>query len=181
MKCSICKSAINQDETIKRCESCNYDFHLECWTDNEGCGTPGCVNLPKTTERAAEVINDTSPWETETKTCPYCAEQIAINSYQCPYCKENFNTTAPLTADDIKYRYNDNRKSDFEEKKWAIIIFICGLLGITAPFNLVLGGIWFKDNRQKLHAESPALYFLTLFGLIFSIIYLILFIIGMLL
>jgi len=132
-------------------------------------------------DKAAEGKNDTSPWETETKKCPLCAERIAINSYQCPYCKENFSTTSPLTADDIKNRYNHNKESEFPEKKWAIVIFICGLIGITAPFNLILGGLWFKGNRQKLLAESPALYFLTLIGLIFSIIYLILFIIGLLL
>jgi len=181
MICSICKSSIIQDETIKRCESCNYDFHFECWTENDGCGTPGCVNLPKKIEQATEVMNDTSPWEAETKICPLCAERIAINSYQCPYCQEHFNTTAPLTADDIKNQHNHNQESEFPEKKWAIVIFISGLLGITAPFNLIIGGIWFYGIRQKLLAESPALYFLTLIGLIFSIIYLILFIIGLLL
>jgi len=181
MICSICKSPILQHETVKRCESCNYEFHDECWTENEGCGTPGCVNLPKTVSKETEVINDTSPWEPETKICPVCAERIAINCYQCPYCKENFSTTSPLTTDDIKKRYNHNQESEFPEKKWAIVIFIGGLLGITAPFNLIFGGIWFNVNRQKLEAESPALYFLALLGLIISITYLILFIIGLLL
>jgi len=181
MICSICKSPILQDESVKRCESCNYEFHFECWTENIGCGTPGCVNLPKTAGLETEVINDTSPWETEKKICPVCAELIAINSYQCPYCKEIFITTSPLTTDDIKNRYKPNQEPDFPEKKWAIVIFICGLLGITAPLNLIFGGIWFNSNKKILHTKSPALYFLAMIGLIFSIIYLFLFIIGLLL
>ena len=41
MKCLICKNPILPEEEIKTCEKCKYDFHLECWNENGGCGTPG--------------------------------------------------------------------------------------------------------------------------------------------
>lgn len=43
--CSICQTAIEDDDDRTRCDACELPFHEECWTENLGCSAYGCENV----------------------------------------------------------------------------------------------------------------------------------------
>lgn len=180
MKCLICKNPILPEEEIKTCEKCKYDFHLECWNENGGCGTPGCLKLPKKVKEHVQEFEGTTYWGATTKPCPACGETINVDELVCPFCKERFETIAPISAEDMKRSYT-RRQPEVKEKKGAIIIFICSLIGITAPFNLLFGGIWYKQKRKILKEASPMHNLLAIVGLLISVVYSVLILLGILL
>jgi hypothetical protein len=135
------------------------------------------MNLPSQENSEPEDVNNPSPWEIEKKICPVCAEHIPVNSDQCPYCKQRFSTASPMTSADFVKEQNTT-SHDLPWKKEAIAIFAGSLFGITAPLILILGGFWFYRKREALKAESPALYFLTIAGLVISALYCLILIIG---
>ncbi len=170
MICSICKSPVKPEETVKKCEFCNNEFHSDCWSENQGCGTPGCLNLPKKENIDPEGLTEATPWAAEKKGCPVCAELIPVNAQECPYCHQNFSTSSPLTAEDIRKRECLSREK-LMITRGAYFIFAGGLLGVTAPLTLVVGGYWFSLKRKELREKTPAHYFLTITGLTLSVIY----------
>jgi len=174
--CTICQTSFLPDETIKKCERCKCKFHLECWNENGGCATYGCINSPKMTKTSEQFWEQTF-WGTKTKICPMCRETIKVGELRCPYCNEQFDTIEPISSEEIKDRLT-KRPQDIRENKGAILIFICGLLGISAPFNLVFGGIWYQKNRKKLKEASPIHNLLAIVGLSVSVIYTLLIAIG---
>ena len=174
MQCAICKSPILKAHSIKTCEICKYDFHLECWKENGGCGTPGCANLPHVSKDQTDYSNIKSAWGGETRSCPACAEFIQVNARECPFCHEVFSNE-PLSLID-----EPSVQLDPIHKRIAVVVFVIGLLGITAPFNLIFGGIWYLNKRNMLKQASPMHHLLAIIGLSISCIYMLLFIIGIL-
>jgi len=174
MKCSICKNPVLPSEVPKICDNCNCTFHRECWNENRGCGTPGCSNLPKRTKNENEGWQEETYWGATTKICPMCGETIKINDLVCPYCQEHFETISPITAGELR---NNLAKvpQPIKGKSGAVVIFICGLLGFPAPFNLLFGGIWYSQNRSRLLEASPLHNLLAIIGLSVSAFYLIIF------
>ncbi len=170
MRCSICRDPILPDEETRTCEECAHTFHLECWDQNGGCGTPGCSNLPKKVDDRGENLLQATYWGAATKKCPMCRETIDVNALVCPFCKERFDTAAPIDSREMRDRLI-KRPEKVKENKGAIVVFICGLLGCIAPFNLIFGGIWYGRNRRILREASPMHNLLAILGLIISSFY----------
>ena len=177
--CSICQISILPDERIKSCEKCQTEYHDECWNENGGCGTYGCEMAPVSEKGLNERVREDVYWGAETKVCPMCGETIKVSELSCPYCKEQFSTIAPISSQEVKDRYAKKPRK-IEENKGAIIILIFGLLGITAPFTLIFGGIWYNKNGGKLREASPIHNLLAIVGLLVSVFYTILILIGIL-
>ncbi len=162
-RCIICQLAIQTEEESVTCEKCQCVFHAECWQDLGGCGTYGCENSPTLQKESLAQ---------STKKCPFCQESIPADTMACPYCRERFNTILPQTAQDIvRERWGPRRAPSIKENKGALWVFICGLLGITAPFNLIIGGSWYLQNRRALKSVSPMYNLLAIVGLAVSVIY----------
>jgi len=180
MKCLICKNPIEPGEILETCGKCANPFHRECWTENGGCGTPGCPNLPKADKHGEELWAQ-SYWGATTKICPACKETIGMGEFACPHCKQRFDSMSPETPLELKERIAGPAGSARQtpEMKGALIVFICGLLGCLAPFNLIIGGIWYKKARPILKDASPVHGLLAFLGLIFSAFYLVLMTIGL--
>ena len=176
--CAICQTVLLPDEVIKTCDKCKTEYHLECWNENGGCGTYGCELAP-VIEKGHDQNPEYTQWGTETKICPMCGETIKISEMICPFCKEQFDTISPISTQEVKERLT-KRPRKIEETKGAIKVFIFGLLGVTAPFNLVFGGIWYKENRAKLREASPTHNLLAIVGLAVSVFYSILILVGIL-
>lgn len=169
MNCLICRSPIQPEEDLTQCDHCSNEFHLECWNENGGCGTTGCPNVPTVKKQLG----------TSTKVCPACGEKIRLDDLVCPYCNERFDTIAPVTVDELKNRYTKERPV-INERKGAIAVLIFGLLGITAPFDLIFGGIWYYQNRKILKETSPLHNILSVVGLSVSVFYSIMILVGIL-
>ncbi len=178
MICSICKSPFFPEEPVRTCPGCQYEFHVECWEEIGGCGTPGCSNLPKESSAIDRPVNNDLFWGASVKNCPVCKEVIDLNTLECPFCHEVFDTAAPLSTSDIKEKYTVGKEQEIPENKWAVVVFIAGILGVTAPFNLLFGGMWYLKKRNMLKEVSPLYNILALTGLSFSAVFLVLFIIG---
>ena len=43
--CGICQWPIEADEALHKCIACGTFFHEECWRENHGCSTYGCVEV----------------------------------------------------------------------------------------------------------------------------------------
>ena len=168
--CAICQTSISSDEAVKTCEKCKSQFHVECWDENGGCATYGCELSPKTMKGDSEQYLEGTYWGAETKICPMCGETIKVSELKCPYCKEQFDSIEPVTSKEIKDRFV-RRPHQVKGNKGAIIVFICGLLGITSPFNLFFGGIWYKANKEKLQKTRPLHNLLAIVGLSISVFY----------
>lgn len=172
--CSICQTSIEEGDAITVCNSCQCQFHSECWQDNGGCAMPGCKNAPISLKKAGELPWERTFWGATNKICPSCGETIKVGELICPFCNESFDSVEPIRQEEFKDRLI-GRTAEVPEKKIAVIIFICGLLGITAPFNLFLGGTWYFQKRKILHESSPLYNLLAVSGLLISIFYCIIF------
>lgn len=96
-----------------------------------------------------------------------------------PDCKEQFETIEPITLEARKDSLT-RHPQQIKERKGALIIFICGLLGITAPLNLLFGGLWYQKNQKKLCGASPIHNLLAILGLSISGFYSLLILLGIL-
>lgn len=45
-RCPYCGDAIQPNETVRICSSCQTPHHRDCWDANKGCTTLGCSNSP---------------------------------------------------------------------------------------------------------------------------------------
>jgi hypothetical protein len=177
MLCSICKDPLLAQQTIRTCEVCEFRFHADCWNENGGCGTPGCANLP--TIQRKQNIEGATYYGATTKACPACGETIKVNEINCVYCREQFHTIEPITSDELKEKLTW-RPPQIEQNKGALTVFLCSLLGFTAPFNLLFGGIWYWHNGKVLRDASPVHNLLAVTGLLISALYFFIILLGIL-
>jgi hypothetical protein len=173
--CAICQNEIHESEAATACNACRSPFHRECWTENGGCATYGCLNVPLAAQKSETL--ERSFWGKREKTCPYCGETIDVSAYSCHFCKETFETTDPLNADDIRKTAVADPQAD-AFKKHAVLLLACGISGILAPIVLIVGGIWFGRNRKVLAEKTPLHRLLALAGLGISAFYMLLMLMG---
>lgn len=60
--CPYCITQIQPDDEIKLCPECEQPHHMDCWLENEGCTTYGCVCGPAI--RAHQTVGSYSDRET---------------------------------------------------------------------------------------------------------------------
>lgn len=165
--CAICQTLLADESDTRVCSECGTTFHLRCWEEIGGCGTQGCRNAPAFDKKLPP---EESHWGATTKQCPMCRETIKATDMICPYCHERFDTADPLTIDDIRARAQTNRQPVTGAGP-AVAIFICGLVGCTAPLNLIFGGAWFLKKRSWLREVAPTRHLLAVVGLALSALY----------
>jgi hypothetical protein len=59
--CSICQTAIEDDDPRIVCDRCELPFHHECWQENLGCSAYGCANVNALKQGPDIRIENTSP------------------------------------------------------------------------------------------------------------------------
>jgi len=162
--CSICQTSILDGEAVKVCDKCNIEYHSECWEENTGCATYGCPNTPapSTKDNTMDNIGQADL----TKTCPVCKEEIDYYDDRCRQC-------GSLTQTEQEHN-PEREKVTIGEYKPGILIIIFAVLGITAPFALVFGGIWYMQNKEMINEKNPLLKFLSLLGLSIAAFYVLL-------
>ena len=45
--CPYCKTAFKPDDEIVVCSECDMPHHKDCWIENQGCTTFGCLGTIK--------------------------------------------------------------------------------------------------------------------------------------
>ena len=98
--CPFCKSPFAEDDEIVVCSECDIPHHKECWVQNQGCTTFGCMGTIKgidgssTTVTATEIsFEDNSEEKVQGRSfCPKCGSPRAADDLFCANCGNNFSS-----------------------------------------------------------------------------------------
>jgi uncharacterized CHY-type Zn-finger protein len=164
LDCGICQTAIAPGETVGRCPECKAPYHAECWTENSGCATYGCALMPETV--AAEGPRaPQSYWGREEKDCPHCGKRLRVAALRCRHCGTVFESAAPVSTE--RFMTEELTKPKLQNaKRGAVIVFVTGLVPCSAPFALLIGSIWYFNNRPTIARLSSTRRVLAVLGLL---------------
>ena len=107
--CPYCQSKLKQGADFTVCSHCGTPHHKECWNENLGCTTYGCINNPLTDKKvelesreSTDVGNETveslreslraseqPPQLENIVVCQNCKSGIDEGSVYCKYCGYN--------------------------------------------------------------------------------------------
>ncbi len=89
--CPYCQSKIKTGADFLVCSHCGTPHHKECWNENNGCTTYGCINNPQT-EKKIEVPSEDIGNSTIDSIRESLNTASAVNQIQCPNCKSDIET-----------------------------------------------------------------------------------------
>lgn len=176
--CAICQTSLEDDQARTACPGCASTYHPPCWEANGGCATYGCGNAPQPPEADSRGPGQMTSWGAMEKTCPMCGERINVSETKCPFCRTDFGTAQPITREDVRARFSSATAQN-ALKKYAVAIMLVSLLGVTGPFNLLIGGAWYAVKRRELKRRCPLHGLLAKIGLCISAVYTLLIVVGL--
>lgn len=166
--CPFCLCKIEPGQAIVTCPGCGNPQHTDCHQKLGGCAVEGC---PLMVEVKKAVAPPSYLGATE-KTCPVCAETIPVDSLQCPLCKSAFKESRPLSREDLLPKPDDPVLVGIRRSaKWLLFF---SLIGVTSPFALLFGGIWYRQNARDVARAGPTTRTMVLFSLLICVLYLVL-------
>jgi zinc-ribbon domain len=165
--CPYCLHPVTEDQAVQQCPSCQQGHHQECWDDLGGCAIYGCERMVPV-QKPEEMH---SFWGVTEKKCPICAESIAVGDLKCPYCGTDFEDVRPVSRDDVLRR--DEEAPD-PLRKTALKMLILSALGVTSPFVLIWGSIWYMLHRREIAGQSSTARALILIALGVAALYVLL-------
>lgn len=163
--CTICQTPIAPGEASRVCEACGAVSHVDCWENNDGCGTYGCELAPQVDKMAPFETAAAGAWG-DVKACPSCGEVLESHVLRCKKCKAKFDTRGPMTPED--YREQERRKSAGKRATaLAVLLFCVSAFGILAPLTVVMSGIWIfgRSNPFRRAAATGELLVYSSFAL----------------
>jgi len=101
--CPYCTVAIQAGDSIVICSSCEMPHHKECWEENKGCTTFGCLGQnPK--EAVLSKIKGTQHENTVNQSmCTKCG-LILMDKYNfCPHCGIKISNEEGVTCSKCGY------------------------------------------------------------------------------
>lgn len=103
--CPYCKTAFKPDDEIVVCSDCDMPHHKDCWIENKGCSTFGCLGTIKSVDggggsvTAKEMCFDDVQQNTEGLVyCTKCGAQNANTSLFCSKCGNRLSTSPTAQA-----------------------------------------------------------------------------------
>jgi hypothetical protein len=144
--CPFCKTAIQPDEEMKVCNSCQMPHHQSCWDENKGCTTFGCV------ERDHSVRT-----ETMVNRCVKCNAVLQQNTVFCSQCGHKVGSSVDATVEAKINQFNSGINAGIEKKqnKKPIIFATIGISVVIAVVAIVtLTGK--PKNFQELFPECDS-------------------------
>ncbi len=90
--CPYCKTPLKEDDEVVVCSVCDMPHHKECWIENEGCTTFGCLGTIKSADGAASqspapaAQADGSSEVQERVFCTRCGTENRMSSAFCYRC-----------------------------------------------------------------------------------------------
>ena len=106
--CPYCKTEFKQGDDIVLCSQCEMPHHKECWIENQGCTTFGCLGTIKAADNTASSVTTTqinyddsrsaaAPANSGIIFCTQCGTQNARTASFCTRCG-NPLVTAPQSV-----------------------------------------------------------------------------------
>jgi len=156
--CPYCQTNIKNSADIIICPSCKTPHHKECWDENKGCTTFGCINNPNTNKKGIDVGDETIESvekilrEEKVKEipCPGCKALIPEDSLYCSYCGYDLRNIVNAKEEfekEFKKRYKDKV---YTNKKRIIITSVSAALIVI----LILTTIFVSINKINNYFNS---------------------------
>lgn len=110
--CPYCKTAFKPDDEIVVCSECDMPHHKDCWIENQGCTTFGCLGTIKAAGNDNSSVTtkemnfeDISQPARVTVYCTKCGAQNASTSLFCSKCGNRLST--PVVAHAPTFQQSD--------------------------------------------------------------------------
>lgn len=91
--CPYCKTPFRAGDDIVICSDCDMPHHKDCWIDNKGCTTFGCLGTVKAPDGSpTAVTRDTLCFEGDeagsprVSFCPFCGAPVEKGDVFCSKC-----------------------------------------------------------------------------------------------
>lgn len=99
--CPFCKTEIKPTDEIVVCSDCDMPHHKDCWIENQGCTTFGCLGTIKAADNAATSVTSGQINYEEIKSnvssavvyCTKCGAQNSVTSSFCSKCGNRLTTS----------------------------------------------------------------------------------------
>ncbi|MEO8211513.1 MAG: RING finger protein [bacterium] len=118
--CPYCQSKIKKGADLVVCSHCGTPHHKECWDENSGCTTYGCINNPQTEKKVEIQSEDVGNVTVESIReslrmapagdlieCPNCKSGVEESSTYCKFCGYNIREN----------KFPEKKKEDKKEAK----------------------------------------------------------------
>lgn len=96
--CPFCKTEFTEGDEIVVCSSCDMPHHKECWIENQGCTTFGCMGTIKSADGTPDsVISNELLYENDGSAygfCGKCGARISAGSSFCSKCGNTLSQPA---------------------------------------------------------------------------------------
>lgn len=178
--CPYCQSKLKKGADYTICSQCGTPHHKECWNENGGCTTYGCINNPQTERKvdleSVDIGNETleslreslrAPGLENLIECPNCSAEIEEGSIYCKYCgfniaenklPDNSDSTNEIKATkeefekEYKKRYKD--KISVTRKRTLITAgsFVILISAVAFLFYLTVNKLneYFSSDEYKI-------------------------------
>lgn len=165
MNCPYCQTNIKESADKIVCPDCHTPHHKECWEENKGCTTYGCLSNPQTKAKQVDVGNETVQniermLEQERSTaeltdCPVCKKQIEKSSLYCKYCGADINSNEDgkkKFEEEFRKRYKDS--VSVKRKRFIITVtsisILCLLIITSAYFGLAKLNEYYNSEEYRI-------------------------------
>lgn len=85
-QCPYCKSELKQGEDIIVCSECNMPHHKECWIENKGCTTFGCLGTIDTPKETVNNDFELTLDDFDMVRCNICGTLSSKDNQYCNHC-----------------------------------------------------------------------------------------------
>jgi hypothetical protein len=145
-RCSICYTIVSQGEAVTTCPDCQQGYHTSCWTEIGGCGSYGCKQAAVAEKPPLPVVVGAG-WG-DSKTCPQCGLEIGASLLVCS-CRARFPWADPMTREEYGSWVAD-QEAIARSRRVLISLFVCSLVGLTAPIAGPIAGLYAWLRRERL-------------------------------
>lgn len=126
--CPFCKTKFKEDDEIVVCSSCDMPHHKDCWIENQGCTTFGCMGTIKAVDGSVNTVTATEitydePKESTHVFCTKCGAQNDLaasfcgkcgnpmrRTYTAPVYQQNYHSQSVLNNQDIMTLVGTNQE-----------------------------------------------------------------------
>lgn len=96
--CPYCKTEFRQGDDIVVCSQCDMPHHKDCWIENQGCTTFGCLGTIKAADQGASSVTATYMNFEEPGSAVFCTQCGTRNEASSAFCTRCGSRLAQLTA-----------------------------------------------------------------------------------
>lgn len=111
--CPYCKTELKQGDDIIVCSECNMPHHKDCWIENKGCTTFGCLGTIDTPKETSLNDFELTLDDFDMVRCKQCGNLTQKSERYCVYCGNSLEQPIEATQ----------TKSEWIEWNWCAFAF----------------------------------------------------------